>query len=188
MILKKPGPLLLKTDRRPLLPQRVHDCARGRMREVAAMLKAIHAEEDRRKALAKARILVEKLEPCPMQNGFVESFNDTFRYECLNAHYFLGLEGARRRVEAWRREYNERRPHQSIGRIPSAVFEQRAATVQSPPAPSGPLRNGSSPAAEAAGFVNPSSDGYKGQVNTTVDRGRAGARPCNPQSRVRGAG
>ena len=94
----------------------------------------------------------------PMQNGFVESFNDKFRYECLNAHYFLGLDDARRRVEAWRREYNERRPHRSIGRIPPAMFAQRAAALQAPPAPSGLLRSDSFAAAEAVGFVNSTSD------------------------------
>ena len=98
----------------------------------------------------------------PMQNGFVESFNDKFRYECLNAHYFLGLDDARRRVESWRREYNERRPHRSIGRIPPAVFAQRAAALQSPPAPSGLLRKDSNSSAEAVGFVNSRSDRQKG--------------------------
>lgn len=94
----------------------------------------------------------------PMQNGFVESFNDKFRYECLNAEWFGGLDDARTRVELWRREYNERRPHRSIGRIPPAVFARRAAALQAPPAPSGLLRQGSSPAAEALGFVMSTSD------------------------------
>jgi putative transposase len=94
----------------------------------------------------------------PMQNGFVESFNDKFRDECLNAHYFLGLDDARRRVEAWRREYNERRTHRSVGRIPPAEFARRAAALQAPTAPSGLLRISSSPAPEAVGFVHSTSD------------------------------
>jgi putative transposase len=94
----------------------------------------------------------------PMQNGFVESFNDKFRYECLNAEWFGGLDDARQRIEGWRREYNERRPHSSIGRIPPAVFARRAAALQAPTAPSGLLRSGSSPAAEAVGFVHSNSD------------------------------
>jgi putative transposase len=75
----------------------------------------------------------------PIQNAFVESFNDKFRGECLNSHWFLGLDDARQRIERWRREYNERRPHRSLGRIPPAEFARRSAALQAPPAPSGPL-------------------------------------------------
>jgi putative transposase len=94
----------------------------------------------------------------PMQNGFVESFNDKFRYSCLNAEYFVGLEDARGRIEAWRHDYNEQRPHRSIGRIPPAVFARRAAALQAPTAPSGLLRNGSIVTPEAVGFVHSNSD------------------------------
>ena len=94
----------------------------------------------------------------PMQNGFVESFNDKFRYSCLNAEYFVGLEDARRRIEAWRHDYNEQRPHRSIGRIPPAVFARREAALQAPTAPSGLLRNGSIVTSEAVGFVHSNSD------------------------------
>lgn len=75
----------------------------------------------------------------PIQNAFVESFNDKFRSECLNSHWFVGLDEARQRIERWRREYNERRPHRSLGRIPPAEFARRAAALQAPPAPSGLL-------------------------------------------------
>jgi putative transposase len=94
----------------------------------------------------------------PMQNGFVESFNDKFRYSCLNAEYFMGVEDARRRIEAWRLDYNEERPHRSIGRIPPAEYARRAAALQAPTAPSGLLRSGSAPATEAVGFVHSNSD------------------------------
>lgn len=72
----------------------------------------------------------------PMQNAFIESFNDKFRYECLNANYFLGLDDARRRVERWRHEYNELRPHRSIGRVPPALFARRAAALRASKTPS----------------------------------------------------
>lgn len=51
----------------------------------------------------------------PTDNAFVESFNGKFRAECLNASWFLSLEDARSKCEAWRRDYNEVRPHSSIG-------------------------------------------------------------------------
>ena len=75
----------------------------------------------------------------PMQNAFVESFNDKCRAECLNSHWFMGVGEARERIAAWREEYNERRPHRSLGRIPPAAYARRAAALQAPPAPSGPL-------------------------------------------------
>jgi len=54
----------------------------------------------------------------PTDNAFVESFNGTFRAECLNAHWFLTLADAREKLEAWRRYYNEDRPHGAIGNKP----------------------------------------------------------------------
>ena len=50
----------------------------------------------------------------PVQNGHVESFNGRFRDECLNATWFVNLADARRKIEAWRKEYNEERPHSSL--------------------------------------------------------------------------
>lgn len=47
----------------------------------------------------------------PAHNAFIESFNGTFRVECLNAHWFMSLDDAVRKCEAWRRDYNEARPH-----------------------------------------------------------------------------
>jgi len=51
----------------------------------------------------------------PTDDAFVESFNGSFRAECLNASWFLSLEDARSKCEAWRQDYNDVRPHSSIG-------------------------------------------------------------------------
>ena len=51
----------------------------------------------------------------PTQNAFIESFNGSFRDECLNTSWFMSLEDARRIVEEWRLDYNEVRPHSSLG-------------------------------------------------------------------------
>jgi len=51
----------------------------------------------------------------PTDNSFIESFNGKFRAECLNANWFLSLDEARQKCEAWRRDYNDVRPHSSIG-------------------------------------------------------------------------
>ena len=50
----------------------------------------------------------------PMQNGYVESFNGRLRDECLNANWFATLADARQKIEAWREDYNEQRPHSSL--------------------------------------------------------------------------
>jgi putative transposase len=58
----------------------------------------------------------------PYQNGYIESFNGKLRDECLNENIFTSLQEAKRLVEAWREEYNERRPHSSLnGKTPNEV-------------------------------------------------------------------
>ena len=51
----------------------------------------------------------------PWQNGLNESFNGKFRDECLNAEWFPNRREARIIIEAYRRHYNEDRPHSSLG-------------------------------------------------------------------------
>lgn len=50
----------------------------------------------------------------PTQNGHVESFHGRLRDECLNASWFWNLWDARRKIAAWRVEYNEQRPHSAL--------------------------------------------------------------------------
>ena len=57
----------------------------------------------------------------PVENAYIESFNGRFRDECLNEHWFVTMAQARRIIENWRIEYNEERPHSSLGyRTPAA--------------------------------------------------------------------
>ena len=51
----------------------------------------------------------------PVQNAFCESFNGTFRDNCLNQHWFMSLKEARSIINEWRKHYNEERPHSSLG-------------------------------------------------------------------------
>lgn len=62
----------------------------------------------------------------PVQNAFVERFNGTCRRDCLDAHLFADVEDARRKIEAWRRLYNEQRPHSSLDQQTPADFARRA--------------------------------------------------------------
>ena len=61
----------------------------------------------------------------PMQNGYIESFNGKFRDECLNEQWFQSLPQARDCIAEWLKDYNEVRPHSSLGRIPPAQFAQQ---------------------------------------------------------------
>jgi len=63
----------------------------------------------------------------PTQNAYIESFNGKFRDECLNEHWFTSFDHAKAVIAAWRRDYNEVRPHSSIGNRTPAEF---AATVR----------------------------------------------------------
>ncbi len=58
----------------------------------------------------------------PTDNAFIESFNGRLRTECLDQHWFMSLEDARRKLEAWRIEYNEVRPHSSLGNLAPSEF------------------------------------------------------------------
>ena len=60
----------------------------------------------------------------PIENAFVESFNGRFRDECLNENWFMSLKHAREVIEAWRKDYNEARPHSSLeGLSPKEYLE-----------------------------------------------------------------
>lgn len=56
----------------------------------------------------------------PWENGYIESFNGKLRDELLNGEIFDTIIEARVIVEQWRKEYNTRRPHSSLGYLPPA--------------------------------------------------------------------
>lgn len=58
----------------------------------------------------------------PTQNAYVESFNGKFRDECLNEHWFRSLSEAREIIASWTRDYNQQRPHSSLGYQTPAEF------------------------------------------------------------------
>jgi len=68
----------------------------------------------------------------PTDNAFIEAFNSKLRSECLNAHWFLSLEDACEKLEAWRRHYNEERPHSAIGNIPPIMLADSASETSPP--------------------------------------------------------
>jgi len=58
----------------------------------------------------------------PWENPYIESFNGKFRDECLNMELFRNVDEAQTVVNAWREEYNERRPHGSLGNLTPKEF------------------------------------------------------------------
>ena len=67
----------------------------------------------------------------PTDNAFIESFNGSLRDECLNVHWFDDLTDAREKLQAWRREYNESRPHRSLDDLSPLEFKARWAENRS---------------------------------------------------------
>lgn len=66
----------------------------------------------------------------PKDNCFVESFNGSLRDECLNVHWFESMDEAKERIEAWRIDYNESRPHQALREDTPAEFAMRTKELE----------------------------------------------------------
>jgi putative transposase len=64
----------------------------------------------------------------PTDNAFIESFNGSFRDECLNAHWFLSLDDAQNKVENWRQDYNTWRPHSALNYQTPVAFAAQSQT------------------------------------------------------------
>lgn len=69
----------------------------------------------------------------PMENGHIESFNGTFRDECLNQHWFLDQSDAQQLIELWRTDDNTRRPHSARGNLSPACFAQHCRQLVNDP-------------------------------------------------------
>jgi putative transposase len=62
-----------------------------------------------------------------IENAYIESVNAHFRDQCLNDNWFTTLADARQTIEQWRQDYNQRRPHSSLGYRTPEEFAQMAA-------------------------------------------------------------
>ena len=68
----------------------------------------------------------------PTDNPFIESFNGSFRDECLNTNWFLSLLDAKQKIEQWRRDYNGFRPHSSLNNLtPNEVHSEQTESPNS---------------------------------------------------------
>nr|WP_085963583.1 IS3 family transposase [Burkholderia gladioli] len=74
----------------------------------------------------------------PTDNCHIETFNGSFRDECLNLHWFETLGEAKAIIEAWRRDYNENRPHSALKDLAPAEFARQLALLPGPTGPETP--------------------------------------------------
>ena len=82
------------------------------------------------KWLTDERIDTAHIEPGkPWQNGANESFNGKFRDECLSMQWFKNRIDAKILIEGYRHEYNEVRPHSSLGQLTPAEYKRQLATT-----------------------------------------------------------
>jgi len=68
----------------------------------------------------------------PVENAYIESFNGRLRDECLNQNWFLTLEHAREVIEEWRMDYNQERPHSSLGDLSPEEFVRKKEQKMTP--------------------------------------------------------
>jgi putative transposase len=108
----------------------------------------------------------------PVENGYIESFNGRLRDECLNGEIFFDLADAREKLERWRRDYNEHRPHSSLGDRTPAEF---AMTVG--------LRVFTLPSVHKAGPQPCQGSATAGQKSPALDR--AAVPPCESKMRAK---
>ena len=65
----------------------------------------------------------------PTDNAFIESFNGSFRDECLNVNWFMSLEDAREKIHAFKVDYNAFRPHSALcGLTPNEAVQRHHET------------------------------------------------------------
>jgi putative transposase len=68
-------------------------------------------------------VILEFIKPGkPMQNGFIERFNRSYRQAVLDMYVFQSLNEVREQTDQWTKEYNEERPHESLGDLTPKEF------------------------------------------------------------------
>jgi len=67
----------------------------------------------------------------PTDNAFIESFNGSLRDECLNMHWFEDLTDAKEKLQAWKKEYNESRPHRALDNLSPLEYKAKWAHKRS---------------------------------------------------------
>ena len=66
----------------------------------------------------------------PWENGYFESFNGRVGAECLSEPWFLSLADARTKIEAWRQDYSNHRPHSALGNLAPREFARSSQVTE----------------------------------------------------------
>lgn len=66
----------------------------------------------------------------PTHNCFIETFNGPLRDECLNVHWFETLDEAKAKIEAWRVDYNESRPHEALKDLTPSEYALKCREIE----------------------------------------------------------
>jgi len=67
----------------------------------------------------------------PTDNCFIESFNGSFRDECLNVNWFETIDEAKEKIEAWQVDYNESRPHEALKSMAPSEYALKCRATES---------------------------------------------------------
>ncbi len=114
----------------------------------------------------------------PVENGYIESFNGRLRDECLNVHVFFDLVDVRDKLEHWREDYNQVRPHSALKDYAPQQFERRwrssaAARTARPPdqSASGAVQSATASNAEPVQLFDPPSAAVTGGAEKLIEEG-----------------
>ena len=66
----------------------------------------------------------------PTDNAYIESFNGRVRQEFLNQHWFISLADAQEQIDQWWLDYNENRPHSSLGNLTPVEFAKKSSSAR----------------------------------------------------------
>ena len=108
----------------------------------------------------------------PVENGYIESFHGRLRDECLNGEIFFDLADAREKLERWRADYNQHRPHSSLDDRTPAEFAQQ-------------VRQRSFPLLSVSQAEPPPCQGFAGAGPKPPALDRAAVPPSDPKMRAK---
>lgn len=66
----------------------------------------------------------------PTDNAYIEAFNSRLRQECLNASWFMSMADARQRINQWKDDYNDHRPHSALGNLTPSAYAALLSSAQ----------------------------------------------------------
>ena len=99
--------------------------------QIITILKAVEAGRTVKDVCREHGVTLEFIKPGkPTQNGYVERFNRTYRTEILDYYLFSDLDEVRDITSRWMREYNEERPHESLGDLTPHEYRERATSPE----------------------------------------------------------